>query len=533
MYGHAFAIAAPASLARWIATLAAGAWAVAAQAVPPSPVPNFYQHQAWLPATAANADVPAGRNLWEGWDQANFVANGGMNAALNEAVKNGKAGFSWQTSVVDALYPWTQFTDAAGTKPFANLFGSGDITAAGTWVTGFENAVLGVKAAFGNTLGETSINGYLNTRGFGPTINADGVALNATSFTVGADGKLSVSLAGRTEATPFTPLAAATQSFNNGWTAVMHLDSNPKPQPTLWWDTSFHAMAVAGVSGNQVLVADPDSVPRNAGNNNGGWRNFTTINAAPNLAVRNAAATASLAAAVTAVNANVYTNAQAAGPTPVPGVAGYTAANLYGSVTFDTVANKVNDIIAASNNTYGGRTSMTAFDVINTLAVTHHTLVIHGNHGMNRFVNTVDWTGLVEGGVKRIEVFPLASLTGTTFSFTEPGWTSSLATVDPFGGVWSGGIDLSLTPSGSALALGDTATLTFGTFSFFTDYNVFFQLADGDWGVQAFGLNGNTFGDQVDAVSLPLPEPATGLLFASGWMGLAFWVRRRQRRGIP
>jgi hypothetical protein len=32
---------------------------VPAQAAPATPVPNFYQHQAWLPAIMGNANVPA------------------------------------------------------------------------------------------------------------------------------------------------------------------------------------------------------------------------------------------------------------------------------------------------------------------------------------------------------------------------------------------------------------------------------------------------------------------------------------------
>ena len=74
------------------AALAATAWFghVPAQAAPASPVPDFYQHQAWLPATMGNAKVPAGRNGWENWQAADYVANGALNAALNEAAENPK-----------------------------------------------------------------------------------------------------------------------------------------------------------------------------------------------------------------------------------------------------------------------------------------------------------------------------------------------------------------------------------------------------------------------------------------------------------
>src|SRR5689334_16156549 len=100
MADQAFAAAPRAArLVRVLAFLLVAAGPAAATAAPSSPVPDFYQHQAWLPATNANANAPAGRNLWEGWNQADFAANGGLNAALNEASKNGKAGVCWQTAV--------------------------------------------------------------------------------------------------------------------------------------------------------------------------------------------------------------------------------------------------------------------------------------------------------------------------------------------------------------------------------------------------------------------------------------------------
>ena len=111
-----------------------------AQAAPASPVPDFYQHQAWLPATMGNPNVPAGINGWEDWKMADFVANGGKNAALNQAAKNGKGGFCWYASVVDALYPWTQYKASNGTTPFANLFGNADITTPGKWLGASENS---------------------------------------------------------------------------------------------------------------------------------------------------------------------------------------------------------------------------------------------------------------------------------------------------------------------------------------------------------------------------------------------------------
>jgi hypothetical protein len=73
----------------------------------------------------------------------------------------------------------------------------------------------------------------------------------------------------------------------------------------------------------------------------------------------NKAATASLTAAITAVNANIYTTTQAEGPTPVPGAGKYTAANLYGSITLSSTAGQQNQITAASNTSYAGKTMLT------------------------------------------------------------------------------------------------------------------------------------------------------------------------------
>jgi hypothetical protein len=392
-----------------------------------------------------NANVPAGRNGWENWQAADYVANGALNAALNEAAENPKEGYCWYASIVDALYPWTQYKTSTGATPFTNLFGNADITMAGKWLGASESAMLAAIAA-GPGTGSVSINGYLNSLNFGPTRNTGGVALTDTSFTVAANGTVMVRLAGRTEATTFSPIALAGLAYNNGWTDVVTIKASPPPQPTLWWTTSFHAMAIAGLSGpNQLLVADPDSVPINAMNSNGGWWNFAGIKSAATLAGKNAAATASLASAVAAVKANIYTNAQEAGPTPVPGAGLYTAANLYGSITLSATAGQQNQITAASNATYGGKTMVSSFDVINTLAMTRKSIAPMamaapgGGATPVAYKDTFEWTGEIAEDVEQIEIFPVVALADSTFTFTAPGWSESLITTDPFGGIWAGG----------------------------------------------------------------------------------------------
>jgi len=457
-----------------------------------------------------NANVPAGMNGWESWNMVDFVANGGMNAALNEAVENGKKGFCWFASVVDALYPWTQYKNSKGMAPFANLFGAADITTPGKWLAASEKAMLAVMAVSPDR-GAVSVNAYLDSLNFGPTKNTGGVALTDTSFTVAANGTVMVKLAGRTEATTFTPFALAQLAYNNGWTDVVTIKPSMPPQPSLWWTTSFHAMAIAGLGGpDQLLVADPDSVPINAGNKNGGWWNFSSIKAAATLDGRNTAATASLAAAVTAVQANMYTNAQAAGPTPVPGAGPYTAANLYGSITLSSTVGQQNQITAASNATYGGKTALDTFDVINTMALTRKFVapMARAAPAAAAYRDTFEWTGEIAEDVEQIEIFTVAPLADSTFTFTAPGWSESLVTTDPFGGTWAGGgEDLNVTPAGSDLAPGEVADTTLDTTAPADQYNVFFRLDDGDWMVQSFGADGNAFGVQPDFVGVP--EPGT------------------------
>jgi hypothetical protein len=423
-------------------------------------------------------------------------------------------------------------------KPFGNLFGNGDITTAGKWVDAANNAILAVKAAGGGGLGASSINGYLNSLNFGPTTNTNNVALTATSFSVAGNGTVSVKLAGRTQATKFSPIAVAQLAYNNGWTDVMTIKPTSLPQPSLWWETSFHAMAIAGLGGlDEIRVADPDSVPRNAGNSNGGWWNWSKLKDQTTLVGANAEATASLDAAITAVNANIYTKAQAGGPPPVPGAGGYTAGNLYGSITLGSDMGQTHQITAASNANYGGKTKVDTFNLINTVAMTKKFIAppppefgtdVNGviAEGDPTFQNTFVWTGNIAADVQRIQIFPVVPLADNNFTFSEPSWSTAPVSIDPFDGIWSGGgVDISA-PPGSYLIPGEVAEATFNTTAPVTQYNIFFQMTNDDWMVQTFGAEDNAFGDQLDFVAA-IPEPATlGLLL----VGLAALVLQRRHR---
>ncbi len=166
------------------------------------------------------------------------------------------------------------------------------------------------------------------------------------------------------------------------------------------------------------------------------------------------------------------------------------------------------------------------------LGVSQNTLRAWAEAGIvpaTSYQNTFEWTGSVPADVEQIEIFPVAPLADSNFTFTEPGWSESQITSDPFGGVWSGGgEDLTLT-SGSLLTLGETADTTFDTTSPASQYNVFFQLSDGNWMVQSVGADENAFGDQPD-VTAPVPEPGSLAVLATGVACLFGYGRRWRKR---
>jgi hypothetical protein len=232
----------------------------------------------------------------------------------------------------------------------------------------------------------------------------------------------------------------------------------------------------------------------------------------------------------------MYTNGQAAGPPPVPGAGKYTAGNLYGSITLGTTAGQQNQITAASNATYGGISMIDTFDVIATLAMTQKSIAplamarALGAPADPAFRDTFEWTGEIAEDVEQIEIFPVASLADSTFTFTQPGWSESRITNDPFGGIWSGGgLDLDAASASADLTPGEVADAALDTTSPADQYNVFFQLADGEWMVQSFGADNNALGLQSDFVAAA-PEPGTLPLLATGFVGLFGLAARSRRR---
>jgi hypothetical protein len=180
---------------------------------------------------------------------------------------------------------------------------------------------------------------------------------------------------------------------------------------------------------------------------------------------------------------------------------------------------------------------VSSIDVINTLAMTKKLLTPASIKGAVTpgiappdYQNTFEWDGSIAEDVQQIEIFPVVSLADNNFTFDDPGWTESPITTDPFGGVWSGGgEDIDVTSMGSDLSSGEVADTTFDTTDPVTQYNVFFQLSDGDWMVQSVGADENAFGDQPES-TVVVPEPGSLLLLAIGVAALLSNGRRTKKR---
>ena len=463
------------------------------------PVAQFYQHQAWLPATNGNAGVPQPGALGAAWE------TGG--------------GWCGPTAVTDALYPWYVATQTVSLGT-VNLFnragaalqitnpGGGAVTiGTGTWVPGYESVVNAMQPIIGRP--GQNINTFLNAVGSGPQQAGllNPFTLTDTTYNINnATGQVTTQLAnGKVITEPGTPFAEYSSLVTHGSTTVLSIADNGKPN-TLWWG-NYHALAGAGLTGNanQLWVADPDSVPVNGGPL-GGWT-------------------------VATVKANLYTNAQAAGGVPIVGNAGYTNANLYGTITLDANGN----ITAASNTNYSVPavtmpatnppvTYLTNIDAITPtwLKFIQSVLTPPGGGGPDVDDDTLEVDGPQQGlSVDQLEIFPVGGLADDNdFSFTDPGWTESQVLTDPFGDAMPGGGELLQLGTGSDLTNGQDFDATLDTSSNITGWDVFEQFTDGTWQVQSYGAPGDALPDQVG-----VPEPAS---LAS--LALGFLVLRRRHR---
>jgi hypothetical protein len=263
-------------------------------------------------------------------------------------------------------------------------------------------------------------------------------------------------------------------------------------------------VAGSGVAGaNTIRYSDPDAIPANAGNRNGGF-------------------------AQADVTANAYTLAQKAGAPPLPGNGAYTVNNLYSTMQVNAMGQ-----ITGGNGPYASgllgaaapQTRITNIDAVSLPAAQLVNIVAGPVFDATKFL----FSGNFGGDISKLEIFANSPLYGANLglSQTDPNWSISQVMTDPFGNSWAGtngGILLSEGTGGNDLMEnGSDFTFTENTTGLVTGWTVFaYDQADGFWLTQTYGA-GDAFVDGPQAV----PEPSTWLLMATGFLGLVLLTRRR------
>jgi len=455
---------------------------------------------------------------------------------------------------MDALYPWETLT-AGGGHPYDNnnvwLFGRPGppgtnpgtgtaLTSNGTWVATANDTVIPQLIAAMPGFAPPGLNSYLNQQKVsvgspgGPGVPATpglGLAgLVDTQYQTNAlTGQVQVwTIAGWKNVTPNTfqlyqqltatgatlpaalqPFAAITTTLRLGYVGAANQGNTG-----FWW--GFHQVAGAGVAGaNTIRYSDPDAIPANAGNRNGG---FTQA----------------------AVNANQYSVAQAGGAVPLPNNnnpatgAAYGAANLYSTMQVNAVGQ-----IIGGNGPYatgllpGGVAPVTRISDIDAISLSGVQLL---SNVVGLTFNTAKFlfSGNFGGVVSELEIFPNSSLKvgDLGLSQTAPDWSISRLTTDPFGNSWAstnGGILLSEGTGGADLIeQGASYMFTVNTTSLVTGWTLFaFDKADGYWLTETYGA-GDAYG-----AGPQLPEPSAWLLLATGFLGGVSLTSLKRRRSPP
>ena len=318
------------------------------------------------------------------------------------------------------------------------------------------------------------------------------------------------------------PFAAITTDIRLGYVGV----GNPNPNPgNAAWDTAvtagaaatgfwwgFHQVAGAGVAGaNTIQYSDPDAIPANAGNRNGGITQAE-------------------------VTANAYNLAQTAGATPLPNNvnpatgAAYGANNLYSTMQVNALGQ-----ITGGNGPYASgllgaaapQTRITDIEAISLPAAQLVNIVAGPVFDAAKFL----FSGNFGGDISKLEIFTNSPLYAGNLglSETDPKWSISQVMTDPFGNSWAstnGGILLSE-------GAGGTDLMEQGS-----DYNVHGKhhrpgdrmdhirirsggrlLAHGDL------RRRRRHWRRTQALAL-VPEPSTWLLLATGFLGLVCLKKR-------
>jgi hypothetical protein len=480
-------------------------------------IPDFYQHQGDNGGGGPTSNSPSADPIW-----------------------SPDRGWCAYVSDMDALYPWENLT-VLGAKPYDNasqwLFGNPGaaanpgtgtaLTGAGTWVGAADDTV--IPALVGTPAGVNgTINSYLAAQKVDPA--SLGLAgLVDTQYRVQAGGQVQVATiagwqnvisntfqtyqqltsAGSNLAAGLQPLGAITTTIRLNYTP-----GNGQGTTNFWW--GFHQVAGAGTAGaNTIQYSDPDAIPINAGNRNGG---FTQA----------------------AVNANQYTAAQQAGASPLPGNGAYNAGNLYSTMVIDANGN-----VTGGNGPYaaglkpGGVAPVSrivGFDAVGLPAVQLVNNAAQAGYNLLKLA----FTGDFGGDISKLEIFTNSQLANAANNFglseTDPNWNISTVTQDPFGNLWGpgyAGIELQEGAGGQDLMEGasegeaSSYLATLDTTGAVTGWTVYaYDQASGNWLTETYGATAG-FGNANQLTAIPEPSAYAGLL---GLATLAFALIRSRRQ---
>jgi hypothetical protein len=489
-------------------------------------IPAFYQHQGANDAGGPKSITPSPDPIWK--------PDGGWCAYV---------------SYMDALYPWETVT-VGGVKTYDNnnvwLFGTPGapgtnpgtgltLTTNGTWLATADNTVIPQLVAALPNFAPPGLNNYLNAQkvsvgspgGLGvPAVPGLGLAgLVDTQYRVDPlTGQVQAwTIAGWKNITPNTfqlyqqltgtgaTLAAALQPFAAITTTLRlgYVGAATPDNTGFWW--IYHQVAGAGVAGaNTIRYSDPDAIPANAGNRNGGISQG-------------------------AVTANQYSAAQAGGAVPLPNNvnpatgAAYGANNLYSTMQLNAVGQIIGGNGPYATGLMGAMPPVTRINNIDAVSLSGVQLL---NNVVGPLFNTATFlfSGNFGGDVSKLEVFANSSLYSPNLglSQTAPNWSISQVLKDPFDNSWAstnGGVLLSVGRGGSDLIeQGPSYMFTENTTGVVTGWTLFaFDKADGYWLTESFGA-GDAYG-----AGPQVPEPSAWLLLATGCLAAVLLTSLRRR----
>jgi hypothetical protein len=487
-------------------------------------IPAFYQHQGdnggTLAVPAPLSVTPSAAGIWKpdlGWCR--------------------------YVSYMDTLYPWEALT-VGGVRPYDNnnvwLFGTPGapgtnpnvgtkLTGNASWMDAADDTVIPQVKAAGDLnaylkqqkvdVGNLGLLGLLDTQyrtlkagdivgkpaGQVQVMTIDGWKdITANTF----DLYQQLTSTGANLPAALQPLAAITTSFR-----INYDGANTRATTGFWW--GFHQLSGAGVGGaNTIQYSDPDAIPINAGNRNGGY-----------------GVGANLAAGQAAVTANQYNVIQKAGAPPLPGNGAYTTNNLYSTMQVNPLGQ-----ITGGNGPYASGLNGAAAPVsrITNIEAVSQPAAQLANIVVGPVFDTVKFlfSGNFGGDITKLEVFTNAPLytANLGLSETDPNWSISQVMNDPFGNSWAntnGGILLSEGAGGADLIEnGPNYNFTEDTTGPVTGWTVFaYDQADGYWLTQTYGTADAIGGDQ----QVQVPEPCSCMLMATGFLGVALVTRHPSR----